>query len=601
MFNFKKYRHLIILVHIVALFVCSADAQTRDSMYVGNADNLYTASADTMSVFGNVIHNGTWGTTTGSYVYFLGQTWKNTPTSRFPLMNATATDGGVFCIKQPALTYSQIIKGGYNRRILSSGPVFPNLVIANPGNVYLDSTDVAVYNTVKMDTGLVYMSANAGGLDNTQNSFVLGGGSLKPRVIDYNSDKYFVSGVLPNDTSYFYIRNVVLSDTTVFPVGSKARDYTPAGVTAISGDVMVRTFDGAYQNGNTGALITGASYLQKSWQVITPSSATANYNLILQHHSSNETAAFSGSRDQSYISKYNENDGWDIVAPNQPPYTQASLFPNTGNGGDSVFYHWRVLNQILNSGTTGSYYTKRVVESNLLNIDKSVVGIAPVMPDSTFNIMFKIAVTNNNKTAVNNVAVSDNLANVFPFPTVFKVSSIRSSNGYLNLNHNYTGSGADTLLAMNGLFAANTGDTIYLLVNLDLYGSGIYSFTNTAYTGFNNSSNILYDALDASSVTFNIPLYVFVPDGFSPNHDGINDRFEIRHKLGQTIDLTVFNRWGNIVFKENNYKNDWDGKGVGGFLGKDLEEGTYYVFVIIHDTQNGDSKIVKPITIRRSY
>lgn len=601
MFSFKRYRHLIISAHIAVLFVCSANAQTRDSMYVGNADNLYTASADTMSVFGNVVHNGVWGTTTGSYVYFLGQTWKNTSTAQFSLMNATATDGGVFCIKQPTLTYSQIIKGGYNRRVLSSGPVFPNLVIANPGNVYLDSTDVAVYNTVKMDTGLVYMSANAGGLDNTENSFVLGGGSLKPRVINYSSNKYFVSGVLPNDTSYFYVRNVASPDTTVFPIGSKARDYTPTGITAISGDVMVRSFDGVYQNGNSGALITDASYLQKSWQVITPSSAIANYNLILQHHSGNETATFSGSRNQSYISKYNASDGWDIVAPNQPPYIQASLFPNIGNDGDSVLYYWRILDQILNSNTAGAYYTKRVIESNLLSINKSVVGIEPVMPDSTFNIMFKIAVTNNNKTAVNNVAVSDNLANAFPFPTIFKVSSIRSTNGYLNLNLNYTGSGADTLLAMNGSFAANTGDTIYLLVNFNLYGSGIYSFTNTAYTGFNNSSNILYDALDASSVTFNVPLYVFVPDGFSPNHDGINDRFEIRHKPGQTIDLAVFNRWGNVVFKEDNYKNDWDGTGVGNFLGKELEEGTYYVLVTIHDAQNGDSKIVKFITIRRSY
>ena len=598
--NIKALRKLMVSIFAVLLF-CTANAQT-DAMYIGNADNLYTSNTDTMSIFGNVMHNGVWGTTTGSYIYFLGQTWKNTSASQFLLTNVSATDGGIFCIKQPISGgYSQIIKGGFSRRNLSSGPVFPNVEIANPNNVYLDSTDVAVYNTVKMDTGLVYMSANAGGLDNTENSFVLGGGSLKPQVINYNRNKYFVSGVLPNDTSYFYVRNVASSDTAVFPVGSRAKDYTPAGVTATSGNVMVRVFDGVYQDANSGSLITDASYLPKSWQVVTPSSATANYNLILQHHLLDEPSSFGGARNESYVSMYNGNGGWDIVPPNQPAYTQASLFPNIGSDGDTVFYHWRILNQIVSSNTTGSYYTKRIIESNLLSINKSVVGISTVLADSTYDIMFKISVTNKNPTTLDNIAISDDLLKTFGSQAQFKVSSIHTANGYLNVNNSFSGSGADTLLAVNDSLVANASDTIYLLVNLNLNGSSVLSYTNTAYGGLNNAANQLYDILDSSSVTFNIPVSVFIPDGFSPNGDGINDTYVIGHKPNQTVDLMVFNRWGNKVFSEDNYKNDWDGKGVGNFLGKDLEEGTYYVWVKIHDSQNGDSKVVKSITLRRSY
>ncbi len=71
---------------------------------------------------------------------------------------------------------------------------------------------------------------------------------------------------------------------------------------------------------------------------------------------------------------------------------------------------------------------------------------------------------------------------------------------------------------------------------------------------------------------------VFIPEGFSPNGDGYNDRFVI---LGiETFpenELVIFNSQGVEVFHSVNYKNDWDGrpeKGV--ILGGILPEGTYY-------------------------
>ena len=39
--------------------------------------------------------------------------------------------------------------------------------------------------------------------------------------------------------------------------------------------------------------------------------------------------------------------------------------------------------------------------------------------------------------------------------------------------------------------------------------------------------------------------------------------------------LFVYNRWGNLVFKTENYQNDWQGT----WKGTDLADGTYfYVF-----------------------
>jgi len=65
---------------------------------------------------------------------------------------------------------------------------------------------------------------------------------------------------------------------------------------------------------------------------------------------------------------------------------------------------------------------------------------------------------------------------------------------------------------------------------------------------------------------------LFIPGAFTPNGDGDNDLFEI---LGEEeydrIELTVINRWGNEVYRSNDYRNSW-----GGY---NLNNGTYYYII----------------------
>ena len=63
-----------------------------------------------------------------------------------------------------------------------------------------------------------------------------------------------------------------------------------------------------------------------------------------------------------------------------------------------------------------------------------------------------------------------------------------------------------------------------------------------------------------------------VPNAFTPNGDGLNDRFEIPGLASYPENrLVVFNRWGNEVFSAKPYNNDWGGASLG--------EGTYYYIV----------------------
>jgi gliding motility-associated-like protein len=71
----------------------------------------------------------------------------------------------------------------------------------------------------------------------------------------------------------------------------------------------------------------------------------------------------------------------------------------------------------------------------------------------------------------------------------------------------------------------------------------------------------------------------FIPEGFSPNSDEINDLFVIRGiENYPSNDFVVFNRWGNPVFEASPYANNWDGttdKGI--HLGDNLlPVGTYF-------------------------
>ncbi len=85
-----------------------------------------------------------------------------------------------------------------------------------------------------------------------------------------------------------------------------------------------------------------------------------------------------------------------------------------------------------------------------------------------------------------------------------------------------------------------------------------------------------------------------VPQGFSPNGDGVNDFFEI---LGieqyPNNYLIIYNRWGNQVYDKHGYANTWNGNYIGDFsIGKELPTATYYYILKLDETQE-DSEVKK--------
>lgn len=74
---------------------------------------------------------------------------------------------------------------------------------------------------------------------------------------------------------------------------------------------------------------------------------------------------------------------------------------------------------------------------------------------------------------------------------------------------------------------------------------------------------------------------ILIPNAFSPNHDGINDKWKIVALDNYpNAEISVFNRYGQIVFHSIGYNKPWNGK----YNDHPLPVGTYYYVIDLKTT-----------------
>jgi gliding motility-associated-like protein len=93
-----------------------------------------------------------------------------------------------------------------------------------------------------------------------------------------------------------------------------------------------------------------------------------------------------------------------------------------------------------------------------------------------------------------------------------------------------------------------------------------------------------------SSVSDTILIHVqdlFIPEGFSPNDDGVNDKWAVTGiEVYPGSSLRVFSRWGQLVYESDSYTNEWDGRSLNGIS---LPDDTYFYVLNLNgrSTYNG--------------
>lgn len=74
-------------------------------------------------------------------------------------------------------------------------------------------------------------------------------------------------------------------------------------------------------------------------------------------------------------------------------------------------------------------------------------------------------------------------------------------------------------------------------------------------TGCEVVSSISVNVLEINCADPNI----FVPNAFTPNNDGNNDILFVRGEVMTEIELSIYNRWGELIFETNDQDRGWDG------------------------------------------
>jgi gliding motility-associated-like protein len=217
-----------------------------------------------------------------------------------------------------------------------------------------------------------------------------------------------------------------------------------------------------------------------------------------------------------------------------------------------------------------------------------------------YDVVFRFAVKNYGTQPAYQITLREQLDQAFANALSYSVVGTPTCvNGLLQANNLFTGTGTQTnLVASTSSLQGGASDTVLLKVNYCI--TGTVTFTNTAKVtasslptggfvgedvstdGTNPDPNGDGTPNESTPTVFAPVTDLFVPDGFSPNNDGVNDLFVIRGLQDYPEnEVSIINRWGNVVYRKKQYDNTWDGTSNQGisYGGHELPEGTYFYIV----------------------
>ncbi len=140
--------------------------------------------------------------------------------------------------------------------------------------------------------------------------------------------------------------------------------------------------------------------------------------------------------------------------------------------------------------------------------------------------------------------------------------------------------GGDTTICIGGYVTldAGAGYDTYLwsnnsaMSNITTFNTGVYWVIVSEKTCQSSDTVNIY----------NCPPKFIVPNVFTPNGDGYNDKFEIVYQNIWEFEIRIFNRWGTRVYHSSNLESQWDGQ----INNQEATEGVYF-WEITYKEYNG--------------
>jgi len=234
-----------------------------------------------------------------------------------------------------------------------------------------------------------------------------------------------------------------------------------------------------------------------------------------------------------------------ISANNICAGTPVTFTASATNGGNSPVYQW-----LLNGANAGTN--------------------SPTFSSATFangDVVSCVMASNLACVTPSNIASNSITMNIFPLP-------------FVNGGGNKTivkGSSIALTATATGDIADITWSPFTGLDNNKILNPKANPLSTTLYT-------ITVQTAEGCTATDSVKVTVFdgisIPNTFTPNGDGVNDKWDIKNLIDyQNCEVRIFDRYGSEVYNSKGYYNAWDGT----INGKRLPVGTYYYLINLNN------------------
>ena len=162
-----------------------------------------------------------------------------------------------------------------------------------------------------------------------------------------------------------------------------------------------------------------------------------------------------------------------------------------------------------------------------------------------------------------------------------------------------------SLLNLNSLILTSNGDGEWSDIGNSMAVST--SFGNYDFNGvLPGTYQFLYtipaeDPCDVVSETVSVTVEdcrvqgVWIPSAFSPNGDGQNDEFRAIGVKVKSVNLQIYDRWGQLYFEGDGYTQGWDGT----FKGNKCEVAVYVYWIKVVFEDDSERLYTGNVTLLR--
>ncbi len=229
----------------------------------------------------------------------------------------------------------------------------------------------------------------------------------------------------------------------------------------------------------------------------------------------------------------------------------------------------------INSTPSNINYLWTTNNGNILN------GANTSSPEVDLNGEYTLLVTN----TTNGCSASD------------QVMVILDIDAYVNLLYDNLAVESSSILTPTAHDFSYDGDngSVDWLLNGSIYttdSSFNYVFSEEGeYEFIVTLTNSINGCVASDTIIITVINDLFIPNGVSDNSDNLNDYFVIKGlELYESNSLSIYNRWGDLVFKQSPYDNKWNGQSNTGMnLSNSSVSGTYFYILTVN--KNGENII----------